>query len=100
MAAVACAVVTLDAARQRGSATPPPKNDPNRQEWIQLFNGRDLNGWYTFYDEGVEGRKVTLINNGVLKDYLKSRTPTLSDEPTTSCPETRLRDWSPSYGRC
>ncbi|MDB4971192.1 MAG: peptidase modulator of gyrase [Myxococcales bacterium] len=34
-----------------------------------------LNGWYTFDDEGVSARKVTLVDNGVLKDYLKSRTP-------------------------
>jgi len=34
-----------------------------------------LNGWYSVDDEGVPARPVTLIDNGVLKDYLKSRTP-------------------------
>jgi predicted Zn-dependent protease len=34
-----------------------------------------LNGWYRFDDEGVATRSVTLIDRGVLKDYLKSRTP-------------------------
>ena len=34
-----------------------------------------LNGYYRFDDEGVAARPVTLVDNGVLRDYLKSRTP-------------------------
>jgi predicted Zn-dependent protease len=34
-----------------------------------------LNGWYTTDDEAVPARPVTLVDRGVLRDYLKSRTP-------------------------
>ncbi len=36
-----------------------------------------LNGYYRFDDEGVPARAVTLVDRGVLRDYLKSRTPVL-----------------------
>jgi predicted Zn-dependent protease len=36
-----------------------------------------LNGFYRFDDEGVPARPVTLVERGVLRDYLKSRTPIL-----------------------
>jgi predicted Zn-dependent protease len=36
-----------------------------------------LNGYYRFDDEGVRARPVTLIDRGILRDYLKSRTPVL-----------------------
>lgn len=35
----------------------------------------DLNGWYAFDDEGVAARRVTLVENGILKTFLLSRTP-------------------------
>jgi TldD protein len=35
----------------------------------------DLNGYYTMDDEAVPARAVTLIDHGILRDYLKSRTP-------------------------
>lgn len=35
----------------------------------------DLNGWYEFDDEGVAARPVKLIDQGVLKTFLMSRSP-------------------------
>ncbi|MDR3719578.1 MAG: metallopeptidase TldD-related protein [Bryobacteraceae bacterium] len=37
--------------------------------------GEDLNGWYDFDDEGVAARRVMLVENGILKTFLLSRTP-------------------------
>jgi predicted Zn-dependent protease len=37
--------------------------------------GVGLNGWYQIDDEGVAARPVTLVDKGVLRDYIKSRTP-------------------------
>ncbi len=34
-----------------------------------------LNGYYRFDDEGVAARPVTLVDHGVLRNYLMSRTP-------------------------
>ncbi len=34
-----------------------------------------LNGHYAFDDEGVAARPVTLVDHGILRNYLKSRTP-------------------------
>ncbi|MBM3812825.1 MAG: TldD/PmbA family protein [Acidimicrobiia bacterium] len=37
--------------------------------------GEDLNGFYAFDDEGVKARRVTLVDGGILKTFLMSRTP-------------------------
>ena len=37
--------------------------------------GTSLNGHYSFDDEGVIARPVTLVDHGILRNYLKSRTP-------------------------
>lgn len=47
-----------------------PQNDPDKKEWIQLFNGKDLQGW----DIKLKGhelndnyRDTVRVENGVLK---------------------------------
>jgi predicted Zn-dependent protease len=45
--------------------------DPTRKAWDDIA----LNGYYQYDDEGVKARKVTLVEDGVLKTFLMSRTP-------------------------
>lgn len=47
-------------------------DDPTATE----FNGTKLLGGYEVDDDGVPGQKIQLIENGVLKTYCTSRTPT------------------------
>lgn len=46
-------------------------DDPSRRE----LNGTALRGFYRYDDEGVKGRRASLIENGVLKGFLMSRSP-------------------------
>jgi len=41
--------------------------------------GKPLNGHYDWDDEGTRSRRVTLVDKGILRGYLKSRTPVLGD---------------------
>ena len=45
--------------------------DPTRRK----VGGIDLNGWYEYDDEGVKARPVTVVEKGVLKTFLMSRSP-------------------------
>jgi TldD protein len=45
--------------------------DPTRR----TLGSVDLNGYYTYDDEGVKARPVTVVENGVLKTFLMSRSP-------------------------
>jgi predicted Zn-dependent protease len=45
--------------------------DPTRR----TFEGTDLSGWYSYDDEGVKTRPVVVVENGILKTFLMSRTP-------------------------
>lgn len=45
--------------------------DPTRKE----FRGTDLNGHYAFDDEGVPAQRVEVVDKGVLRTFLMSRSP-------------------------
>ena len=45
--------------------------DPTRRK----LGNVDLNGWYEFDDEGVKARPVQVVEHGVLKTFLMSRSP-------------------------
>ncbi|GJL77444.1 MAG: hypothetical protein NPINA01_04330 [Nitrospinaceae bacterium] len=49
---------------------------------IKQLDGVDLVGHYLFDDEGQKGEKVVLVDQGVLKSFLLSRSPVLGMEKT------------------
>ncbi len=42
---------------------------------LHKFDGTDLNGWYSYDDEGIVGQKFTAVDHGMLKAFLMSRSP-------------------------
>lgn len=42
---------------------------------MRQFDGVDLRGFYRYDDEGVAGQRVTVVEKGVLKNFLTSRSP-------------------------
>jgi TldD protein len=42
---------------------------------VRQIQGVDLNGWYTYDDEGIPGQRVTAVDHGILKAFLMSRSP-------------------------
>jgi hypothetical protein len=62
------AAAALAAAVQ--GAPPGRANDPAREDWIALFNGRDLDGWtpkFTKSDLGVNLNGTFRVENGLLR---------------------------------
>lgn len=41
---------------------------------IRKYNGEDLNGSYNYDDQGVKGRRVDIVKDGILNEFLMSRT--------------------------
>jgi predicted Zn-dependent protease len=58
-------------------------NKPVLPDFISVFDdptteqigGVDLNGYYLFDDDGVRAQKVTVVDKGILKNFLMSRSP-------------------------
>jgi predicted Zn-dependent protease len=42
---------------------------------LHKVGGVDLNGWYDYDDQGIKGQRVTVVDKGVLKTFLMSRSP-------------------------
>jgi predicted Zn-dependent protease len=42
---------------------------------LQTFRGADLVGYYPYDDEGVKARRVTVVDRGIFKTFLMSRSP-------------------------
>ncbi len=58
-------------------------NKPILPEFISVYDdptlkvlvNTDLNGYYQFDDEGVKAQRVPVVENGILKNFLMSRSP-------------------------
>ena len=71
-AGVAALMLAAAAALAAGVQGRPPgrANDPAREEWIPLFNGRSLDGWtpkFTKSDLGVNLNETFRVENGLLR---------------------------------
>jgi len=42
---------------------------------LKVYAGTELVGYYPYDDEGVKARRITVVDNGILKTFLMSRTP-------------------------
>ena len=42
---------------------------------MKKFDNLDLTGYYVYDDQGEKGQKVSVVENGILKTFLMSRTP-------------------------
>lgn len=42
---------------------------------MKQLNGQDLNGYYKFDDEGIPSQRVTVVEKGILRNFLMSRSP-------------------------
>ncbi len=53
----------------------PPSFSVYSDPTLRRLGSQDLVGYYSYDDEGVKARRVTVVENGVLKNFLMSRSP-------------------------
>jgi hypothetical protein len=66
LAALCLTVLAVD----RGPVSAAPQSSPTAKDWIQLFNGRDLNDWtvkFAKHDLGVNLNDTFRVEDGMLK---------------------------------
>jgi TldD protein len=63
-------------AKQIGQPVLPKFLSVTMDPTIHQMAGEELNGWFDYDDEGIRSRKVNVVEEGILKTFLMSRTPT------------------------
>ncbi|HEX2882433.1 MAG TPA: TldD/PmbA family protein [Polyangiaceae bacterium] len=63
-------------ARKIGQRVMPPFINVFDDPTIARLNGVELNGSYRFDDEGVPAQRANLVEHGILRNFLMSRSPT------------------------
>jgi predicted Zn-dependent protease len=58
-----------------GESVLPPTFSVAMDPTMKNYQGQDLNGYYKIDDEGVRGKRVDVVENGILKNFLMTRTP-------------------------
>jgi hypothetical protein len=81
LAIILCGAAAATLAAQARSDTPSVK-DPDQKEWIQLFNGRNLDGWtpkFAHHDLGENLNDTFRVEDGLL-EVRYDKWPTFKDE--------------------
>jgi Domain of Unknown Function (DUF1080). len=77
-----CVCAAIQGAAQGRAGAPAAQKNPDQKEWIQLFNGRDLNDWlikFTHHDLGENFNDTFRVEDGLLK-VRYDKWPTFKDE--------------------
>ena len=62
-------------AKKLGETILPPFLSVVFNPVLKQYDGIELNGWYDYDDEGVKARPVTVVDQGILKTFLMTRSP-------------------------